>query len=308
MNTRWSNLARLVWLVGMAVNVSAQAQWPPTSPFPAEPEEELVRAVLLADRDAITPGKPFTLGVLLEMKPQWHIYWKNPGEAGMATRIRVKAPEDFRVGELHWPAPQRHVQPGEITDYGYDGQVLLWMEIMPPETLSKTQYTLEVEASWLACFERCVPGKAGLSITLPVASEATPANQELFSAWAALEPVAAGADNAPASAKARGLMDESGNGDFTLQVNWDFDPKKVEVFPPGEDGLEVIGLSVRTMGRVSTATFHGRQLPGLHRVPETTEFIFTAYTPQGRRQAVAVSVPLRKPASPPAGHEKGLSP
>lgn len=308
-NIRRSNLARLVCLVGVALYATAYAQFPPeSSPFAPEPEGDLVRATLLADRDAITPGKPFILGVLLEMKPQWHIYWKNPGDAGMATSIRVNAPEGFRVGELHWPAPHRHTQPGEITDYGYEGKVLLWREITPPETLSQERCTLEVEASWLACRERCIPGKASLSITLPVASESTPANLELFSEWAALEPVAVGSPNAPASAKVRGRLDESGNGDFTLQVNWGFDPQKVEVFPPGEDGLDVIGLSVRTMGRISTATFHGRQLAGLNRLPETTEFVFTAYTPQGRRQALAVSVPLRKPASQPAGHEKGLSP
>ena len=36
----------------------------------------LVKASLLADTTAIVPGKPFEVGVLLEMEPGWHTYWE----------------------------------------------------------------------------------------------------------------------------------------------------------------------------------------------------------------------------------------
>src|SRR5438477_10953600 len=37
---------------------------------------QLVKATLLADTSAVVPGKPFTIGLLLQMAPDWHTYWK----------------------------------------------------------------------------------------------------------------------------------------------------------------------------------------------------------------------------------------
>ena len=43
--------------------------------------DHLVKAELLADVSSVKPGEPFTVGVLLKMKPHWHVYWKNPGDS-----------------------------------------------------------------------------------------------------------------------------------------------------------------------------------------------------------------------------------
>src|SRR5437667_5864341 len=51
---------------------------------------DLVQARLLADVDSVQPGKPFKLAVLLTIKPLWHVYWENPGDSGMETRVQGK--------------------------------------------------------------------------------------------------------------------------------------------------------------------------------------------------------------------------
>src|SRR5688572_10282832 len=62
------------------------------------------RLSLVADASAVTPGDSFAAGVLIELDPGWHIYWKNPGEAGLATKVEMaSANSDF--GELEWPNP-----------------------------------------------------------------------------------------------------------------------------------------------------------------------------------------------------------
>ena len=53
--------------------------------------KELVRANLLADTTAIVPGKPFTAGLRLYMAPNWHTYWKFPGDAGIPTRNKMES-------------------------------------------------------------------------------------------------------------------------------------------------------------------------------------------------------------------------
>ena len=41
-----------------------------------------VKASLIADISNIRANRPFTIGVLLEIEPGWHVYWTNPGDSG----------------------------------------------------------------------------------------------------------------------------------------------------------------------------------------------------------------------------------
>jgi len=93
---------------------------PAVSPAAAAPAgKDLVTATLLADVDSVKAGKTFNLGVLLKIKPGWHVYWKNPGDSGMATKVNWKLPQGFEAGELRFPVPTRFVQPGDVITFGY---------------------------------------------------------------------------------------------------------------------------------------------------------------------------------------------
>src|SRR5947209_7165289 len=107
---------------------------------------ELVRASVLADVTAIVPGKPFTVGVLLRMVPNWHTYWKFPGDAGIPTEIKWKLPDGWKVGEIQWPIPLKIDEPGDIQIFGYHDEVLLLQEITPPASLRNATVQLAAEA------------------------------------------------------------------------------------------------------------------------------------------------------------------
>ena len=77
-----------------------------------------VEARLVADATAVRPGQTFTIGVELKMKPGWHVYWKNPGDAGLPVSAELSGPEGFRFGEVQWPVPIEFVQPGDVVGYG----------------------------------------------------------------------------------------------------------------------------------------------------------------------------------------------
>ena len=88
-----------------------------------------VEARLYLDRDAIAPGQAITAGVLLTVDPHWHVYWRNSGEAGLATEIRWEIEEtqgsDTWWSPMTWPEPEVFIQPaGPITTYGYAGEVM----------------------------------------------------------------------------------------------------------------------------------------------------------------------------------------
>jgi thiol:disulfide interchange protein DsbD len=140
----------------------------------------LVQPKLVADTSAIVPGQPFRVGLVLKMAPTWHTYWQYSGDAGIPTRIDWKLPPGFAVGPIEWPLPEAFLEPGDIEVYAYGDEVVLLQTIRPPADLSSANVTLAAHASWLVCAEICIPGKADLSLSLPVAKSAQPANAELF--------------------------------------------------------------------------------------------------------------------------------
>ena len=50
--------------------------------------QELVKAQLIADTNAVAQGKSFTVGLFLRIAPGWHTYWKYSGDAGLPTEIK----------------------------------------------------------------------------------------------------------------------------------------------------------------------------------------------------------------------------
>ena len=132
-----------------------------------------VEAELVAERTAVAPGEPLTVALRLKMIPQWHTYWRNPGDSGEPTRIAWRLPAGFEAGDIHWPYPHR-LPAGPLMNYGYEGEVLLLSRLTPPRDLAPgTEVTLAATATWLVCSrEYCIPEDGELSLTLPVAPNA----------------------------------------------------------------------------------------------------------------------------------------
>ncbi|PYJ14030.1 MAG: thiol:disulfide interchange protein [Verrucomicrobia bacterium] len=150
--------------------------------------KQLVRTELLADTNAIVPGKPFTIGLLLRMAPGWHTYWKFSGDAGLPTELKWKLPPGWKIGEIQWPIPLKTIDPGDIQTYGYVDEVLLTQEVTPSPKIENSTIKLVADASWLVCEKICIPGNATLELELPISTSSQPANTELFARYRRLLP------------------------------------------------------------------------------------------------------------------------
>jgi thiol:disulfide interchange protein DsbD len=137
-----------------------------------------LKVELISDTDSVQPGRPLRVGLRFELEPHWHIYWRNPGDSGEPPEVRWQLPPGFRAGEVQWPAPER-LGSGSVIDFGYQGSVLLPVEIRPPGAplAAGGTLTISAEVSWLVCKDSCVPGKADLTLTLPVRSAPGPASK-----------------------------------------------------------------------------------------------------------------------------------
>ena len=148
------------------------------------------RMTVVTDVQSLQPGATFTAGVVLTMDPGWHTYWKNPGDAGIATEITWTLPKGFAAGQILWPVPEKKIDPGDVLFFGYSGEVMLLVPItiaydVPPSG----NVTLEVQGSWLECEATCVPGEGKSSISLPVKTEQPhPAHAARFAATRARLP------------------------------------------------------------------------------------------------------------------------
>jgi len=149
---------------------------------------ELVKPELLADTNAVIPGKPFTAGLLLRMAPGWYTYWKFPGDAGIPTEIKWKLPPGWKAGEIQWPIPLKMAEAGDIQIYGYRDEVLLTQKITPPPSITDSTVTLAADVNWLVCEKICIPGNASLRLELPKSTTSGPANSEVFSRFRRLLP------------------------------------------------------------------------------------------------------------------------
>lgn len=139
--------------------------------FSAVAQLEPVTATLISEQSGVVAGKPFTVGLRLEMKPGWHTYWQNPGDSGLATSLEWELPPGFKAGPIQWPAPTRMVEEGDLVTYGYKEEVLLQVEITPAAEIAAGEVTLKAKAEWLMCEKSCIPGSADLSLTLPASSD-----------------------------------------------------------------------------------------------------------------------------------------
>jgi thiol:disulfide interchange protein DsbD len=177
LSARASLLASLLLLL-LAAPVAALPPAPPgaTGSGAVDEDEATVHARLLFDVDAVGPDGALRLGVLFEMEPGWHLYWRNPGETGFPTRLAWQVPY-AEVGPIRWPAPQAFLEEGSLDTYGYEGRVLLFNEARVAATPG-TLLDVTVDADFLVCRIQCIPGRISLARSLPVADERAPAGPE----------------------------------------------------------------------------------------------------------------------------------
>ncbi len=165
------------------------------APLRAE-EAKHVTAALVSESAAAVPGKPLQVGLHLKLEPHWHVYWKNPGDAGLPVSLDWKLPEGYKAGAIQWPYPERIIVP-PLMNYGYENEVLLPVTVDVPKGAAGT-VALAAKAKWVVCKEICLPGNAELSLELPVAaggaaSASNPANAAVFTAARAAHPAASNA-------------------------------------------------------------------------------------------------------------------
>ncbi len=160
-----------------------------------EDDEPQLHARLLVS-SAPAGGAQRRLGVLLDLEPGWHVYWRNPGGTGIAPALGLTA-AGYEIGEIDWPAPQTFEEAdGLFTTWGYEGSVLLSAPITASGqavAAGGLERIARARARVLICRSQCVP--AEFELTAPLDSPLSARDQvvvdRLFEASLARVPVSA---------------------------------------------------------------------------------------------------------------------
>lgn len=222
------------------------------------------------------------VGVFFDIEPGWHIYWKNPGGAGMATEVLWRLPDGVETGELEWPLPISFLQSGDIPGYGYEESVLLASELR--QERPRRDAVIGAEVSWLACKEVCVLGAASLEATWSE-EERDPA----FAQWRESRPAAFnGPDAAFSVTTSGGLAD----GRLVVWLRWETPPVVVEWFPEPPDGLVVSDVKIMSRGGLTRIDADVRTMAGAAGAHEKLPSLIVVTDENGRRRGWTVSLEL----------------
>jgi thiol:disulfide interchange protein DsbD len=126
---------------------------------------------LVAENQWVSPGHELTLGLHFQLEKGWHIYWVNPGDSGQPPRVTWQLPAGLTAGAIEWPTPGR-LGTSSVVDFGYSDEVMLLVPVRASVGVAvQPAARLGAEVKVLVCREICIPGKAQLTLTIPVKAQ-----------------------------------------------------------------------------------------------------------------------------------------
>jgi thiol:disulfide interchange protein DsbD len=151
--SRWIFVASLLIAAGLPARAASNSA-----------DADHVRVELLVPgSDLYSSDKLNDAGLYFKLEPGWHIYWKNPGDAGEAPHIHWTLPPGITAGPLQFPAPKR-LPLGPLMDFGYENEVLFPLKLHVADSVKAGPVTLRAKVDWLVCRGSCIPGKAELEV------------------------------------------------------------------------------------------------------------------------------------------------
>ena len=229
-------------LVGLIAGLSGHAQ---------SENRNRASVELISERSIAVPGETMWLGLSFEIEKDWHIYWVNPGDAGIPPEIlwgETLGVDQTAISAFEWPLPEvLPVVPGQIMDYGYSGKVVLPFKVQIPDDAAGA-VMFEGIADYLICKDICIPESAPISFLHSVGAAQLPdiASSKLIQDALAQVPPAINGESAVTATSGKWILSLAGDQVAGARGEVRFFPYDHEIVHAadqpvsfGEDGLQI---------------------------------------------------------------------
>ena len=125
------------------------------------------------------------LGLEFRLAPNWKIYWRTPGEAGLPPTINMLADGDPLESRIKWPVPKRFNTFG-FDNYGYENIVILPLDVSGFAASGPLQLSGQIDA--LVCADICVPLSGAVKMSMPAGPASPSVDARAIAQAAALVP------------------------------------------------------------------------------------------------------------------------
>ncbi len=217
------------------------------------------RAALLASHSHISTEDTLWIALHIQLDPEWHTYWKNPGDSGAAPILEMSANDPaVTFSEIHWPTPSRISTPPLMT-YGYEGEVLLRAQVKGLSEKGKNPLEITWDAEWLVCKVECIPAFHSFKVTVERSAQSR--KSDFFNLI-----TAPSFQTYPASEKLQASYSESqGEVNVSLDLKagyFDFFPESTLTLTTDVPEQRAGGFALKTRGPLQSQEIRGLLLTG----------------------------------------------
>jgi thiol:disulfide interchange protein len=263
------------------------------------------RIHLVLSAETAKAGDTVWAGLVMEMPPKWHIYWRYGGDAGLPVEITWKLPDGVSAGPINWPLPEKEtdkIGDTSLVTYIYTHKVVLLTPIKLAADLHPGPVTLKAAVHWMECSQECVVCSNEVEATLNVGSETKPSNDEaLIEQWQKKVPPPA----TPNMATAYWQSSQTESNARPVVIRWNV-KAPADFYPDGSStNYSVDGATEALPNNGDAIQLRKMVTKNVAAWPTTLTGVLVNHAGSAEAQGVEVTLPVQ---SPPAGEKKSAVP
>lgn len=269
-------------------------------------ENDYTTTEVLSEADSFAPGETLWFAIRQELRPGWHVFWTNPGDAGMPLRLEWSLPAGYEAGPVLHPAPE-YIPVGPLASYAHEGAPVFLTSVTAPKTATAGETVdLRIHATWQTCEEICVPEEGGFAFSLPVAASSSPntAYEDIFAAARKSLPDSYDADATFSVKGGKYVLDLAAPTDFDSEGAFFFAGSEGLIDAPGAQDMKLSDNRLQIMllpGWIEN--YHGPSVDGVltynaEDAPRALSFAAKTAGPIHKPQSPARVAPIGAPGLP----------
>lgn len=142
----------------------------------AKIDSDAVKVSYKLSHSQIKPGDTLLIEFNFKIKKGWHIYWINPGDAGLPTIITPLETSFGKQLDVLMPAPKA-LSEDDLTFYCYENQTKMIARFLVDTQVNLEPKVLNYELSWLVCKNECFPGSISFNIPVNISNNSNIINR-----------------------------------------------------------------------------------------------------------------------------------